>query len=51
MSANEVSLERRDDERRYVLVVGGEQAGELVVRTRSGGMLAFLHTEVDPARQ
>jgi uncharacterized protein len=46
-----ISIERRDEERRYVLLVDGEQAGELVFRDRGGGVLAFLHTEVDPARQ
>jgi predicted GNAT family acetyltransferase len=49
MSANPVSVERREVEHRYVLRVGGEPAGELVFRDRGGGVLAFLHTEVDPA--
>jgi hypothetical protein len=51
MNANEISVERRDEERRYVLLLDGETAGELVFRDRGGGVLAFLHTEVDPARQ
>jgi uncharacterized protein len=51
MSANEISVERRDEERRYVLLFDGAQAGELVFRDRGGGVLAFLHTEVDPPRR
>jgi len=51
VTANDVSVERREEERRYVLLVDGEHAGELVFRDRGGGVLAFLHTEVDPARQ
>jgi uncharacterized protein len=51
MTTNEISVERRDDERRYVLLVDGDQAGELVFRNRGGGVVAFLHTEVDPALQ
>ena len=51
MSAGDVSVERREKERRYVLLLEGEQAGELVFRDRGGGVLAFLHTEVDPTRQ
>jgi uncharacterized protein len=50
-SANEIFVERRDEERRYILLVDGEQAGELVFRDRGGGVLAFFHTEVDPARR
>ena len=42
MTASDVSVERRDDERRYVLLLGGESAGELVFRDRGGGVLAFL---------
>ena len=49
--ANKISVERRDEERRYVLLVDGEQAGELVFRDRGDAVLAFLHTEVDPVRQ
>ena len=51
MTAGDVSVERREKERRYVLLLEGEQAGELVFRDRGGGVLAFLHTEVDPTRQ
>ncbi len=51
MSGNEISVVRRDEERRYVVLVDGEQAGELVFRDRGGDVLAFLHTEVDAARQ
>ena len=47
----EIYVERRDAERRYVLTADGERAGELVFRDRSDGVLAFLHTEIDPARQ
>ena len=43
-----VTIEHRPDERRYELLVDGEPAGELVYRDRGGGVLAFLHTEVDP---
>jgi predicted GNAT family acetyltransferase len=45
------SVELREDERRYVLLLDGEHAGELVFRDRGGGVLAFLHTEVDPPKQ
>jgi predicted GNAT family acetyltransferase len=51
VTAGDVTVERRDDEGRYVLLLGDEHAGELVFRDRGGGVLAFLHTEVDPARQ
>jgi uncharacterized protein len=51
VAANDVSVERREEERRYVLLVDGEHAGELVFRDRGNGVLAFLHTEVDSARQ
>jgi predicted GNAT family acetyltransferase len=43
-----IAVEHRPDERRYELLVDGEPAGELVYRDRGGGVLAFLHTEVDP---
>jgi uncharacterized protein len=46
---DDVAVERRDEERRYVLLVAGEPAGELVYRDRDGRALALLHTEVDPA--
>jgi predicted GNAT family acetyltransferase len=46
-----ITVERRDDERRFVLLLDGEHAGELVFRDRGGRVLAFLHTEVDPAKQ
>jgi predicted GNAT family acetyltransferase len=45
---SEIAVEHRPDERRYELLVDGEPAGELVYRDRGGGVLAFLHTEVDP---
>jgi hypothetical protein len=48
---SELAVEHRPDERRYELLVDGEPAGELVYRDRGGGVLAFLHTEVDSARQ
>jgi len=51
MATNDVSVELREEDRRYVLLLDGEQAGELVFRDRGGGVLAFIHTEVDPARQ
>lgn len=48
---DDVAVEHRPGERRYALLVGGEDAGELVYRDRGGGVLAFLHTEVDPAKR
>jgi len=51
MSTNDVSVDLREDEHRYALLIDGEHAGELVFRDRGGGVRAFLHTEVDPARQ
>lgn len=48
---DDVAVEHRPEERRYALLVGGDDAGELVYRDRGGGVLAFLHTEVDPARR
>jgi predicted GNAT family acetyltransferase len=47
----DVRVEHHPDERRYELFVADESAGELVYRDRGGGVLAFLHTEVDPAQQ
>jgi uncharacterized protein len=47
----DVSIELHEEERRYVLLLDGEHAGELVFRDRGGGVLAFLHTEIDPERQ
>jgi predicted GNAT family acetyltransferase len=46
-----VSVVHRPDERRYELLVDGEHAGELVYRDRGDGVVAFLHTEVDPTVQ
>ena len=46
-----VALKRNEQERRYVLLLAGEHAGELVFRDRGGGVLAFLHTEIDPEKQ
>jgi predicted GNAT family acetyltransferase len=48
MTEHEVTVVHRPDERRYELLVGAGHAGELVYRDRGGGVLAFLHTEVDP---
>jgi predicted GNAT family acetyltransferase len=48
---DDVTVVRRPEERRYELLVGGEHAGELVYRERDGGVVAFLHTEVDPGIQ
>jgi predicted GNAT family acetyltransferase len=45
---SDLAVERRDAEHRYVLLLDGEHAGELVFRDRGGGVLAFLHTEIDP---
>jgi uncharacterized protein len=47
----DVRVEHRPDERRYELFLDGEHAGELVYRDRGENVLAFLHTEVDPAKQ
>jgi len=47
----EITVVRRPDERRYELIVEGKSAGELVYRDRGGGVLALLHTEVDPTLQ
>ena len=51
MGSDEISVVDRPDERRYVLLVQGEHAGELVYRDRGAGVRAFLHTEVDPTLQ
>jgi uncharacterized protein len=51
VGADETRVERSGDERRYVLLVADEPAGELVYRDRGGGVVAFLHTEIDPAKQ
>jgi predicted GNAT family acetyltransferase len=48
---NDVRVELHEGERRYVLLVDGEHAGELVFRDRGGGVMAFIHTEVDPTKQ
>jgi uncharacterized protein len=48
MTEHEVVVAHRPDERRYELLLDDEHAGELVYRDRGGGVLAFLHTEVDP---
>jgi uncharacterized protein len=45
---DDVTVEHRADERRYEQLVDGEPAGELVYRDRGNGVVAFLHTEVDP---
>jgi uncharacterized protein len=50
-AGDEVAVVHRPDERRYELLLDGEPAGELVYRDRGDGVLAFLHTEVDPKRQ
>ena len=48
---DDLEVRHEPDERRYELFVEGEHAGELVYRDRGGGVLAFLHTEVDPVKQ
>ena len=48
MDEQEITVVRRPDERRYELLLGGVPAGELVYRDRSGDVVAFLHTEIDP---
>src|SRR5262249_22982368 len=45
---HDVVVADRPEERRYELLVDGDHAGELVYRDRGNGVLAFLHTEVDP---
>ncbi len=45
----EITVLHRPDERRYELLFGGEHAGELLYRERSPNVVAFLHTEIDPA--
>lgn len=45
------SVVHRADERRYELLLADAPVGELVYRDRGGNVLAFLHTEVDPAVQ
>jgi len=47
----DVAVVHRPDERRYELLLAGKTVGELVYRDRGGGVLAFLHTEVDPTVQ
>jgi predicted GNAT family acetyltransferase len=51
VSEQDLAVVDRPDERRYELLVDGEHAGELVYRDRGGGVVAFLHTEVDPTLQ
>jgi uncharacterized protein len=46
-----VTVIDRPQEHRYELLVAGEYAGELVYRDRGASVVAFLHTEVDPARR
>lgn len=46
-----VTVVNRPEEHRYELLVANEHAGELVYRERGGNVVAFLHTEVDPARR
>jgi predicted GNAT family acetyltransferase len=45
---SEVAVERRPEERRYVLLEDGRDVGELTYRDRGGGVVAFIHTEVEP---
>jgi uncharacterized protein len=51
VTEEEIRVVDRPAERRYELLLGGLHAGELVYRDRGGGVRAFLHTEIDPARQ
>jgi predicted GNAT family acetyltransferase len=51
LAEDDITVVRRPEERRYVLLVGGEHAGELVYRERNDDVVAFLHTEVDPSIQ
>jgi uncharacterized protein len=49
MDEPELTVVRRPDERRYELLLGEAAAGELVYRDRGENVVAFLHTEIDPA--
>jgi predicted GNAT family acetyltransferase len=51
VAGNDITVERRPEERRYVLLLDGAHAGELVYRDRDESVVAFLHTEVDPGIQ
>ena len=51
MAEEEIRVVDRPGERRYELLLAGSHAGELVYRDRGNGVRAFLHTEIDPARQ
>ena len=44
---HELTVVDLPEERRYELLLDGQHAGELIYRDRGGGVLAFLHTEVD----
>jgi predicted GNAT family acetyltransferase len=45
---DELTFTRLPEQRRYELRLDGLPVGELVYRDRSEGVVAFLHTEVDP---
>jgi predicted GNAT family acetyltransferase len=45
---DELTIKRLPDERRYELRLDGVPVAELVYRDRGEGVVAFLHTEVDP---
>ena len=49
--ADDITVVHRPEERRYELLAGGERAGELVYRDRGDGVIALLHTEVEPKLQ
>ena len=51
MEVAEPTVVHRPEEHRYELLVGDAHAGELVYRDRADGVVAFLHTEVDPTLQ
>ena len=48
MTEAEPTVVRRPEDRRYVLLLDDEPAGEIVYRERGGDVVAFLHTEVFP---
>jgi predicted GNAT family acetyltransferase len=48
LAPDDVNVVNRPEERRYELLLAGEQIGELVYRNRGDDVVAFLHTEVDP---
>src|ERR1700742_870040 len=50
MTAMDVAVADNPDAARYELTVDGDRAGFVTYR-QSDGVIAFLHAEVDPARE